>query len=125
MLRSNDLIYNAYRISGFIGGPKIWRIALKNAVGVILIWRLKSFKFIWRLRVKMDTHVVTSSVRGFHVYADVWTPSVGEILICERESGNPSDLYAVAIKKGSEVVGHVPRKMSAACCDLEEHCIAK
>ena len=63
----------------------------------------------------MDTHAVTSSVRGFHVYADVWTPSVGEILICERESGNPSDLYAVAIKKGMEVVGHVPRKMSAAC----------
>ena len=59
--------------------------------------------------------MVTSSVRGFHAYADVWTPSVGEILICERESGNPSDLYAVAIKKVSKVVGHVPRKMSAAC----------
>ena len=24
-------------------------------------------------------------------------------------------MYAVAIKKGTEVVGHVPRKMSAAC----------
>lgn len=49
------------------------------------------------------------------MYADIWTPSVGEVLICERESGNPSDLYAVAIKKGGEVIGHVPRKMSAAC----------
>ena len=87
----------------------------KNVVGVILIWRLKSFKFIWPSHVKMDTHVVTSSVRGFHVYADVWTPSVGEILICKRESGNLSDLYAVAIKKGSKVVGHIPQKMSAAC----------
>ena len=40
---------------------------------------------------------------------------MGEILIYERKSGNPSDLYAVAIKKGSEVVGHVSRKMSVAC----------
>ena len=63
----------------------------------------------------METHEVVSCVRGFHVYGDIWTPSVGEILICERESENPSDLYAVAIKKGSEVVGHMPRKMSAAC----------
>ena len=32
-------------------------------------------------------------VRGFHVYGDVWTPSVEEIHVCEREDGNPSDLY--------------------------------
>ena len=63
----------------------------------------------------METYEVTSCVRGFHVYGDVWTPSVGEILICEKEDGNPSDLYAVAIKKGGEAIGHVPRKMSAAC----------
>ena len=63
----------------------------------------------------MEIHEVVSCIRGFHIYGDTWTPSVGEILICERESGNASDLYAMAIKKGSEVVGHVPRKMSAAC----------
>ena len=63
----------------------------------------------------METHEVASCVRGFHVCSDVWTPSVGEILICERESGNFSDSYAVAIKKGGEVVGHVSRKVSAAC----------
>ena len=63
----------------------------------------------------METLEVASCVRGFHVYSGVWAPSVGEILICERESGNPSDSYAVAIKKGGEIVGHVPRKASAAC----------
>ena len=63
----------------------------------------------------MESYEVASCVRGFHVYGDVWTPSIGEILICKREDGNPSDLYAVAIKKGGEVIGHVPRKMSAAC----------
>ena len=63
----------------------------------------------------MATHEANSCVRGFHVYDDIWTPFVGETLACEQESGNPNDPYAVAIKKGSEVVGHVSRKSSAAC----------
>ena len=47
------------------------------------------------------------------VYSDIWTPFVGETLVCE-ESGNLNNPYAVAIKKGSKVVGHMPRKSSAA-----------
>ena len=46
------------------------------------------------------------------MYGDIWTPFVGETLACEQESGNPNNPYAVAIKKGSEVV---PRKSSAVC----------
>ena len=49
------------------------------------------------------------------MYGDIWTPFVEETLACEQESGNPNDPYAVAIKKGSEVVGNVPRKSSAVC----------
>ena len=67
------------------------------------------------MEIKMESYEVGSYVRGFHVYGNVWTPSIGEILVCERKDGNPSDLYAVAIKKGGKVIGHVPRKMSAAC----------
>ena len=63
----------------------------------------------------MDTHAVDSCVRGFQVYSDRWTPALGEILVCEIEDGNASDSYAVAIKKGSEIIGHVPRKIPAAC----------
>ena len=40
-----------------------------------------------------------SSVRGYHVYQDNWTPVVGEKLLCEWEEGNPRDHYTVAIKK--------------------------
>ena len=36
---------------------------------------------------------------------------MGESLICKQESGNPNDPYAVAIRKGSEVVGHVPKEI--------------
>jgi len=50
--------------------------------------------------IKMETHEVASCVTGFHVYGDNWISSVGEILICKRKSRNPSDSYAVAIKKG-------------------------
>ena len=63
----------------------------------------------------MDTHAVDSCVRGFQVYSDRWTPALGEILVCEIEDGNASNSYTVAIKKGSEIIGHVPRKISAAC----------
>ena len=39
-----------------------------------------------------------SSVRGYHVYQDNWTPVIGERLNCEREEENPRDRYAVAIR---------------------------
>ena len=48
----------------------------------------------------MDTHEVVSCVRGYHIYGNIWTPSVGDLLSCERESGNLNDLYAVALKNG-------------------------
>ena len=39
-----------------------------------------------------------SSVRGYHVYQDNWTPVIGERLNCKREEENPRDRYAVAIR---------------------------
>ena len=36
----------------------------------------------------------------------------GEMLTCEREPDNASDRYAVAVKKGGTVVGHLPRKLT-------------
>ena len=62
-----------------------------------------------------EVHEVESCVRGYHIYGDSWTPNVGDLLYCERESGNLNDVYAVAIKNGASVIGHVPRKLSAAC----------
>ena len=56
-----------------------------------------------------------SAVRGYHVYKDVWAATEGEVLPCSRELHNLRDPYAVAIKKGSTIVGHVPRTISAVC----------
>ena len=38
-----------------------------------------------------------SVVRGHHVYKDIWTPFVGEILHVEQEDDNPEDCFAVCI----------------------------
>ena len=41
---------------------------------------------------------------------------MGEELACQCEEGNPNDVYAFAVKTDADiVVGHLPRKISAAC----------
>ena len=57
--------------------------------------------------------MVDSCVGGFHMYQDIWTPVTGERLSCETEESNTFDSYAV--RKSANVIGHVPRKISAAC----------
>ena len=45
----------------------------------------------------------------------VWMPSIGNVLQCEKETGNIHDLYAVAIKKQDVVVGHMLQTISTLC----------
>ena len=67
------------------------------------------------------TFTLKSCVRGYHVYKDIWDATIGEELECARESENPADRYAVAMKKDNETVGHVPRTMSRFCALFLEH----
>jgi len=55
---------------------------------------------------------VSTIVRGYHVYPEIWTAPLGEVLFCQRdlEPDNDHDLLAAAIVKDSEVVGHVRRR---------------
>ena len=57
----------------------------------------------------------TSCVRGYHVYKDIWNPTVGETLNCECEARNAQDPYAVCLRKDDNTVGHVPRVISCIC----------
>ena len=54
----------------------------------------------------------TVFIHGHHHYQTVWTPELGESLICERELTNPNDRYAVAILKDDIIVGHLRRAQS-------------
>lgn len=58
---------------------------------------------------------ISSMVRGYHKYQHIWEAVVGETLPCNREVGNIHNPYAVSIKKGDLVVGHVPKKVLCLC----------
>ena len=65
--------------------------------------------------LELEAYQHQSCVRGHHIYKGVWSPTVGEKLKCEREPSNGRDPYAVAVYKRDQVVGHIPRIISAAC----------
>ena len=58
---------------------------------------------------------LSSMVRGYHEYRYIWDAAVGETLQCHCEVGNVHDPYAVSVKKGSTIVGHIPKKFSCFC----------
>ena len=43
---------------------------------------------------QMETIEVESAVRGYHVYQSIWTPTIGETLVCKR---NAVDLHVLQI----------------------------
>ena len=63
----------------------------------------------------MQVFSVDRCIRDHNVYKDIWIPTAGEELACARENSNTEDPYAIAVTRDSTVVGHVPRKLSAAC----------
>ena len=44
------------------------------------------------------------SLRGHHIYKQIWQPLVGEILTLEWEEGNNHDKFAVSLLKNATVV---------------------
>ena len=48
----------------------------------------------------------------------IWTPTIGETLICKREGSNAHDRYAVGCyipDSNATLVGHVPKKIRFMC----------
>ena len=52
-------------------------------------------------------------MRGYHIYKEIWEAVDREVLQHKRERSNQHDPFAVAIIK--DIVGYVPRKLSAIC----------
>ena len=52
---------------------------------------------------------VSSFIRELHVYKDVWTPTLGEVLLLRTEPENAHDKYTVAVVKpeGNSTVGYI------------------
>ena len=64
---------------------------------------------------------VQSCIRGYHVYQNVWTLSVGQVLGCEREPQNREDPNAVATKASGIVVGYIPCSVSCIFSTFLSH----
>ena len=67
---------------------------------------------VCRVEKAMESFELCSAVRGYHVYRDVWEPSVEEKLVARREFDNRFDKFAVKVLNGEETVGHLPREYS-------------
>ena len=64
----------------------------------------------------MEFFTMESCVRGHHVSKSFWSPTLAEELRGKREESNPHDQYAISLlDKTGAIIGHVPRKIPAAC----------
>ena len=43
-----------------------------------------------------ETVKLTCAIRGYHVYRNVWQPKENEKLLCDHESDNNYDLFALS-----------------------------
>ena len=80
-----------------------------------------SHTFVRSLSPDMPSFEIAAVVRGYHVYKDIWDPSIGEELVCARDPTNPRDPFAVAVVKFHQTVGHVPLKISSLCSMFLRH----
>ena len=51
---------------------------------------------------------IDTYVKRYHVYKNMWKPTVNEDLETEMEPTNVMDKYAVCVKKNTSIVGHLP-----------------
>ena len=67
----------------------------------------------------MFSFIISSAVRGFHVYKAIWENPAPEELGCRREVGSSHDPLSVAVIKQiheeDTIIGHIPRRISALC----------
>jgi len=53
----------------------------------------------------MKVLAISSAVRGFHVYKDIWKPTIGDKLAFERGFDNCFDKFAIKVVNNGETVG--------------------
>ena len=64
---------------------------------------------------EVDSFTVESVSGGYHIYEKVWSSVIEEVLVCQRDTQNHHGPFAIATCKGTIVVGHIPRQISAIC----------
>ena len=77
------------------------KMALK--IGNIFINEDDLIPVIVKASTEIDTYV-----KGYHVYKNIWKPTVNEELETEMEPDNVIDIFAVCVRKNTSTVGHLP-----------------
>ena len=62
-----------------------------------------------------STFTISSVVRGYHVYKGIWNTPQGEVPPCRSDRTNLHDPFTVSVVEDDQTVGHVSRRISAAC----------
>ena len=52
-------------------------------------------------------------------FIEIWEASYGETFHCMREIGNSFDPFAVAVVRDGEIIGHLPKLISAAASQFQ------
>jgi len=92
-----------------------WEI-FKNLMGKILAGGLSVTRPFNSSEVTMaSSFSVAAVITGYHVNKEIWNAELDEELMCEREVGSRWDTFAVAMRKGSVMVGHVPQAILPTC----------
>ena len=55
---------------------------------------------------------ISSYVRSYHVYMDIWNAEVGQELVLKCEPEHSEDSHAVAVLNEDVIVGHVPYNLA-------------
>ena len=61
---------------------------------------------------------ISSFIRGYHAYMDIWTPTQGQVLLVKREPTNSEDSNAVGVFQEDVIVGHVPYNLAPSLSQL-------
>ena len=75
-------------------------------------FQIPGFRVAQSGRQKMETFAFASAVRGYHVFEDLFKPSIGETLVAKQEFNSTMDKHAGKVVKGNEMVSHLPSKFS-------------
>ena len=93
-------------------GDQTYRLnyILENLIGAIY-HRIITLLLLLLIGIMATSFRIESTIRGHHVFKEIWTPHINENLEVTADHGNVFDIHSVAAWKGGQVVGHVPREL--------------
>ena len=81
---------------------------------------LQKCHITWNDRINANSFTkcvnLESYVRGHHVNKGIWTPTIGEELLCKMEANNIKDNYAVCVQNDGVIVGHLMLGKNISLC---------